>query len=613
MRVTHLGLRWAQAFGWMLILVGGLAVLPIGGCGGSAVVGPTCEDGIRNGLETDVDCGGPICGPCALGANCDDGGDCASDTCREGLCTPDFSCDDGITNGMETGLDCGGPDCDPCRVGEGCGGDDDCDNGNCISGTCEEISCTDGRRNAAETDVDCGGPECPVCDDGEGCSDNADCASGVCAGDGTCAEPTCMDGVQNGDESARDCGGTCEGCPLNAACRGDDDCESLYCGPTGLCEPATCDDEVQNGGESDVDCGGPNCSGCPPDGVCEVNEDCASNVCDANRCAEATCSDGVTNGTESDVDCGGNCQRCAVGAGCNVNGDCDEGVCDMMTETCAEPTCEDGVSNGDEIDVDCGGDCGLCGPGQFCTSSEQCDSGVCDVSAFECRRGNCADGVPNQDETGPDCGGIICDDRCGTGEGCLVDEDCADLVCDMSTLTCAAPTCSDGIRNGDELGIDCSGSCPDRCTRVNENFERGVFPPTFAFSGTKDWELTTRDPLGGTYTARSSSTLNFNETSGLRMRVRTSTLGGTSQVEFRYRVEASFRDNFVFLVNGSRERVFSNTTASGSIQYDLDEKGEVYTLEWRYERDRFTTSGRTNAAWVDDIEIRNTEPLLPNP
>lgn len=51
---------------------------------------PTCSDGIQNGNETGIDCGGPDCAPC----------------------TP--TCTDGIQNGSETGVDCGGPDCAPC-------------------------------------------------------------------------------------------------------------------------------------------------------------------------------------------------------------------------------------------------------------------------------------------------------------------------------------------------------------------------------------------------------------------------------------------------------------------------------------------------------------------
>ncbi|WP_421946958.1 fibronectin type III domain-containing protein [Phaeodactylibacter xiamenensis] len=49
----------------------------------------TCDDGIQNGAETGIDCGGPDCPACP-------------------------TCNDGIQNGAETGIDCGGPDCAPC-------------------------------------------------------------------------------------------------------------------------------------------------------------------------------------------------------------------------------------------------------------------------------------------------------------------------------------------------------------------------------------------------------------------------------------------------------------------------------------------------------------------
>lgn len=51
--------------------------------------------------------------------------------------------------------------------------------------------------------------------------------------------PTCEDGIQNGDEEGIDCGGSCAPCP-------------------------TCEDGIQNGNETDVDCGG-DCVACQPD------------------------------------------------------------------------------------------------------------------------------------------------------------------------------------------------------------------------------------------------------------------------------------------------------------------------------------------------------------
>jgi hypothetical protein len=79
----------------------------------------TCSDGIQNGDETDVDCGGTLCNDCPVpgctdpsahnydpNANQDDG------SCE--------TCSDGIQNGDETDVDCGGTLCNPCGGGGGC-------------------------------------------------------------------------------------------------------------------------------------------------------------------------------------------------------------------------------------------------------------------------------------------------------------------------------------------------------------------------------------------------------------------------------------------------------------------------------------------------------------
>jgi hypothetical protein len=46
----------------------------------------TCRDGIRNGAETDVDCGGGACSRCLNGKTCNIANDCASGTCTDGQC-----------------------------------------------------------------------------------------------------------------------------------------------------------------------------------------------------------------------------------------------------------------------------------------------------------------------------------------------------------------------------------------------------------------------------------------------------------------------------------------------------------------------------------------------
>ncbi|MBX3247937.1 MAG: hypothetical protein KF901_12225 [Myxococcales bacterium] len=44
-----------------------------------------CDDGVLNGTESDVDCGG-LCPPCASGRACREGADCASGGCVAGIC-----------------------------------------------------------------------------------------------------------------------------------------------------------------------------------------------------------------------------------------------------------------------------------------------------------------------------------------------------------------------------------------------------------------------------------------------------------------------------------------------------------------------------------------------
>ncbi len=147
---------------------------------------PTCFDGIRNGNESGVDCGGP-CGACpscsdAVRNQGESGIDCG------GPCGPCPSCSDGIRNQGESDVDCGGP-CGPCAAGERCMKPTDCGSLSCVDRVCAQPNCSDGVRNQGESGIDCGGP-CAAC-------------------------PTCSDGVRNQGEILPDCGGPCRACALH--------------------------------------------------------------------------------------------------------------------------------------------------------------------------------------------------------------------------------------------------------------------------------------------------------------------------------------------------------------------------------------------------------------
>lgn len=65
-----------------------------------------------------------------------DGSPCAGGTCQAGTCGPAATCTDGIRNGNETGVDCGGS-CPPCATGQTCTSRADCASALCAGGVCE--------------------------------------------------------------------------------------------------------------------------------------------------------------------------------------------------------------------------------------------------------------------------------------------------------------------------------------------------------------------------------------------------------------------------------------------------------------------------------------------
>jgi hypothetical protein len=161
-------------------------------------------------------------------------------TCVGGVCVAP-TCDDSIKNGDETDVDCGGTVCGKCPLGKFCIRASDCEAGGCSFGRCATNTCGDNIKNGDETDVDCGG-SCPnKCRPNQRCLANADCMSLLCDSDQTCKGPRCDDKVLNGDETDVDCGGTCatcdpkqptepcRRCATGSPCKVANDCYSLTC------------------------------------------------------------------------------------------------------------------------------------------------------------------------------------------------------------------------------------------------------------------------------------------------------------------------------------------------------------------------------------------------
>jgi hypothetical protein len=295
-------------------------VLVAAACGGSADLGgttppctcplPSSVGGLAHdaGLDDSSDAGG--------GAAFEAGGDAASDV---GLDTSEAAiadappavtypphCSDGIQDGTETDVDCGG-DCMGCGLGQACVTSADCGlgpgcdapHGGCAcdaySRLCVTNHCFDHTFDGNETAVDCGGGVCPACGPGLGCNVDTDCSAtargcdpthGGCACDavsGLCIYSHCFDHKMDYAETDVDCGGPCSPCVVGNACLGDADCAMQACDGISLkCVMNQCADHRKDGQESDVDCGGINCNSCPVGSHCNNNLDCAAgHVCNA--------------------------------------------------------------------------------------------------------------------------------------------------------------------------------------------------------------------------------------------------------------------------------------------------------------------------------------------
>lgn len=433
----------------------------------------TCEDGELSPGETSIDCGGTQCFSCPLGANCSDASDCSSEVCSTaGECVVS-ECYDGRQNNDEVGVDCSGSCPTLCANGDACATDTDCQSNLCsvYDNLCTSSLCEDGVQNNGETCLD-GGEVCGVerrCELGQGCLANSDCKSNICNfAASTCAAGHCENGRTDRLESDIDCGGPeCAArCALSAGCLESADCESGTCHATlNICVSGPCADGALDPGESDLDCGGVCGANCELDQNCFSNADCASGVCHSafNTCVASACENGVIDPGETSADCGGdNCAPCALGKACLVDTDCRVGVCTggSAIKYCAASACVDAVLNNDETDTDCGGSCDPCATGKACLENSDCKSFVCTDGT--CISDRCRDRLRNGTETDVDCGGS-CATACATGQSCLNGSDCDTGFCNVQTLTCVASACEDGQQNGDEIDLDCGGSCGATC------------------------------------------------------------------------------------------------------------------------------------------------------
>ncbi len=94
------------------------------------------------GNETDIDCGGTGCAPCKTDAICNQNSDCESCICarlsrtaENATCQPP-RCNNGVQDGCESDIDCGGACGAICGDGQVCNSKADCASNSCVDGKC---------------------------------------------------------------------------------------------------------------------------------------------------------------------------------------------------------------------------------------------------------------------------------------------------------------------------------------------------------------------------------------------------------------------------------------------------------------------------------------------
>ena len=308
-------------------------------------------------------------------------------------------------------------------------------------------------------------------------------------GDGSDATVTPPSDGATGTDSGGGGGGGDAAMEAGPACTMNSMCTSRICAPTGTCAAPSCTDGAENGDETDIDCGG-SCAPCDSLKGCATGADCTSGVCNTDRvsagdagadggarndagaadagdsgatleCQAPTNTDGVHNGNETGVDCGGmGNPPCPDGSACGVRSDCKSDVC--TNDVCIAPVCDDGFQNGSETDVDCGGPaCPRCADGQMCKVPDDCHDSVCSAAkagaTLTCAAPTYTDMVQNGQETDKDCGGDgTVAHACPAGDKCLVSADCTSDGCDY-TKHCAIHRSCTGIYSGGRYGADTCG------------------------------------------------------------------------------------------------------------------------------------------------------------
>ncbi len=105
-------------------------------------------------------------------------------------------------------------------------------------------------------------------------------------------------------------------------------------------------------------------------------------------------------------------------------------------------------------------DRGICKINELCNDNSDCESRFCYQN--KCAAPTCSDNIKNQDESDIDCGGP-CNEKCNNDKSCRLNSDCMSGFC-YSGRCSDTEICYDGVLSAGEADTDCGGPCPVKCS-----------------------------------------------------------------------------------------------------------------------------------------------------
>lgn len=411
----------------------------------------TCMDGVQNGSETDIDCGG-TCSKCQDDAKCKINSDCENNLCRQGVC-----------QGKKAG-------------GESCVSPDDCASGICRApatgqgticttacvDTCDAIAGFKCYRGFCVPPMTCDDPDNDGVGQGPGCADSI-CQT--CSADAECQatsedayECVCKSGFQ-GDgitcTDADECAAGLDNCTNNSTCMNTDG------GFTCLCNEGYKDDG--NGGCVDVDECADNTDNCDDKGLCINTQGsftcaCPPELFDKNGDGtECTGSNECTNGTNN-CDPNATCTDTPEGFTCA----CGPGFFDNSPN-------QDGTSC-DDIDECSGG-------------SDNCDNAAACNNTFGSFTCTCPNGTNDVNGDGTLCTqgqGACATAPCAAAATCVNTAQAPGYIClcpngytsNDGGVTCVdIDECADAAANSCHANATCTNGVGDFSCRCNPGYE----------------------------------------------------------------------------------------------------------------------------------------------